>query len=107
MLRPLLHYGFHFLVPILIAFFFFKGRFIKVAIFLLLGILIDVDHLWATPIFDPNRCSIGFHPLHSYWAIAIYFLFVFFKNTRILGLALLIHILADTLDCMMLFLQSK
>ena len=36
--------------------------------------LIDLDHLLATPIFDPARCSIGFHPLHSYYAIGVYFI---------------------------------
>ena len=107
MLRIFLHYGIHFIVPIFIALYFFKGQSFKIAIILLLGILIDVDHLLVTPIFDPNRCSINFHPLHSYWAIFIYTLFLFFTKTRILGIALLIHILADAVDCGMLFLQSK
>ena len=107
MLRIFLHYGIHFVVPIFIALYFFKEQSVKIAIILLLGILIDVDHLLVTPIFDPNRCSISFHPLHSYWAIFIYALFLFFTKTRILGLALLIHILADAVDCGMLFLQSK
>ena len=107
MLRIFLHYGIHFFVPIFIAFYFFKEQSVKIAVILLLGILIDVDHLLANPIFDPTRCSINFHPLHSYWAIFIYTLFLFFKKTRILGIALMIHILADVVDCGMLFLQSK
>jgi hypothetical protein len=107
MLRIILHYGIHLVVPIFIAFYFFKGQSIRIAILLLLGILIDVDHLLATPIFDPNRCSIDFHPLHSYWAIFTYTIFLFFNKTRILGIALMIHILADTADCLMLFLQTK
>jgi hypothetical protein len=37
-----------------------------------LTIIVDLDHLLADPIYDPNRCSIGFHPLHSYPAIVIY-----------------------------------
>ena len=36
---------------------------------------VDLDHLLADPIFDPHRMSIGFHPLHSYPAIAVYVLF--------------------------------
>ena len=28
--------------------------------------LVDLDHLFADPIYDPDRCSIGFHPLHQY-----------------------------------------
>ena len=107
MLRFLLHYGIHFLVPIFVAFYFFKGQSLKIAIVLLMGILIDVDHLFANPIFDPNRCSIGFHPLHSYGAIIAYTTFLYFKKTRIIGIALMIHILADTVDCIMLFLQSE
>lgn len=63
------------------------------------GIFLDLDHLWANPIFDPNRCSINYHPLHTYWAIAAYFILLFFKKTRIFGIAFLIHILADTVDC--------
>lgn len=102
MLRHFVHYGIHFLIPILIAFFFFKDRKLRVAIILLCGIVIDVDHFWANPLFDPNRCSIGFHPLHSYWAILGYSILPFFKPTRIIGLALLIHILADFMDCLLM-----
>ncbi len=103
----MLHYGIHFFVPIFIAFYFFKGQSLKIAIVLVLGIIIDVDHLFANPIFNPNRCSIGFHPLHGYLAIVIYTIFLFFKKTRIIGIALMIHILADTVDCLMLLLQSE
>nr|WP_297783551.1 DUF6122 family protein [uncultured Allomuricauda sp.] len=102
MLRHLIHYGIHFLVPILIAFWFFKDNRIKVALILLAGIIIDIDHLWATPLYDPNRCSIGFHMLHSYWTILGYCILPFFKHTRIIGLALIIHIFADTMDCLLI-----
>lgn len=99
MFRFFVHYGIHFLVPIAIGLFFFKENRLKVIVILLAGIIIDVDHLWANPIFDPERCSIGYHPLHSYWAIAVYFALLYFKKTWIFGLALLIHIFADALDC--------
>lgn len=102
MLRHMVHYGIHFLVPILIAVWFFKGNRLKIALILLAGILIDMDHLLADPLFDPNRCSIGFHPLHSYWAILVYGILPFFKPTRIIGLALIIHIVADMLDCLLM-----
>ena len=102
MLRFLVHYGIHFVVPIAIAFLFFKERKMGVALLLLSGLLIDIDHLWATPIFDPDRCSIGFHPLHSYWAIMGYAVLPFFKKTRLIGLALLLHIVADMIDCLLL-----
>ena len=100
MLRFITHYGIHFIVPILIGFCFFKKNSLRVTLILLSGLLIDLDHLLATPIFDADRCSIGFHPLHSVWAILIYALLPFFPKTRILGLGLIIHIIADTVDCL-------
>ena len=66
---------------------------------MVLGMLIDLDHLLATPIFAPNRCSINFHPLHTYYAIILYFALLIPKKTRLIGLGLVIHILADTTDC--------
>ncbi|MHA7864503.1 DUF6122 family protein [Flagellimonas marinaquae] len=102
MLRHFIHYGIHFLVPILIGFWFFKDHRLRVALILLAGILIDVDHFWANPMFDPQRCSVGFHLLHSYWAIALYCLLPFFKKTRLIGLALIIHIIADSVDCLLM-----
>ena len=102
MLRHLIHYGIHFLIPILIALVFFKDNRVRVALILLGGIAIDVDHIFATPLFDADRCSIGFHPLHSYWAILGYGILPFFKQTRIMGLAFIIHIFADIVDCLLL-----
>ncbi|MDT0607002.1 DUF6122 family protein [Croceitalea rosinachiae] len=99
MLRHILHYGIHFIVPIAIGLFFFKKDQLKIILILLASMLIDLDHLLANPIFDSNRCSVNFHPLHSYWAIAIYLILTYLKKTRILGLGLLIHILADLVDC--------
>ncbi|MCG2459599.1 DUF6122 family protein [Flavobacteriaceae bacterium F89] len=99
MLRFILHYGIHFILPIFVGIIFFKEHRLKIILILLGGILIDVDHLWANPIFDPDRCSIGYHFLHGYWAIALYLALFFYKRTRIIGLALLIHILADSVDC--------
>ena len=102
MLRFIAHYGIHFLVPVAIGLLFFKEKPWQVILILLAGILIDLDHLLADPLFDPNRCSIGFHPLHSYWAIESYAFIFLFKKTRLFGLALLIHIIADTVDCLLM-----
>ncbi len=107
MLRFIVHYGIHFVLPIAIAFLFFKKDQRKVMLILLAGIVIDVDHLLATPIFDPNRCSIAFHPLHTYWAIGLYMALLLFKKSRIFGFALVLHIVADTVDCWLLVLDSK
>lgn len=105
MVRFIAHYGIHFIAPILIACYFYKENKLRVAVILLAGIVIDVDHLMANPMFDANRCSINFHPLHSYWAISLYILLFCIKKTRIFGLALLLHILADVVDC--LFIRSE
>lgn len=102
MLRLFLHYGIHFIVPVLIAWVFFKNQRLNVLLILWAGIIIDIDHLLAEPVFDPMRCSIGFHPLHSYWAIGIYGVLLWPRQTRIVGLALIIHIVADFVDCLFL-----
>lgn len=102
MLRWGLHYGIHFLLPVVIGLLFYKGHRLKAILILLGGILIDIDHLWADPLFDPDRCSINFHPLHTYWAIACYFALLLPQKTRIFGIALLIHILADLTDCLLM-----
>ncbi|MFK5972303.1 MAG: DUF6122 family protein [Flavobacteriaceae bacterium] len=107
MLRFLLHYGIHFFIPIAIGLLFFKETRIRVILILWAGILIDVDHFLANPIFDPDRCSINFHLLHRYWAIAVYIALLFFKKTRIFGIALVLHIIADLVDCWLLAFQSK
>lgn len=67
--------------------------------------LIDLDHLLANPIFQPNRCSIGYHPLHSYYAIIVYFLLLFYpkQTVKIIALGLLLHIFTDLLDCLWTF----
>ena len=61
--------------------------------------LVDVDHLLADPIYDPNRCSIGFHPLHTYPAIAAYVVLLLPRKSRLFALGLLIHMALDALDC--------
>ena len=99
MLQTVVHYSLHLLVPGLIAFVFFRKEWKKAWLIMLATMLIDVDHLLATPIFDPNRCSIGFHPLHTYWATAIYAVLFFFKKTRIIAVGLLFHMLTDFVDC--------
>jgi Family of unknown function (DUF6122) len=102
MLQPLLHYGIHLIVPLIIAYLFFKPKWKLAFLIMLSTMLIDLDHLLATPIFDANRCSINFHPLHSYVAIGIYIVLLLPKKTRLLGLGFCIHILADWVDCLLM-----
>jgi len=62
-------------------------------------ILVDLDHLLASPIYDPERCSIGFHPLHHPYMIILYILLCLPKKTRLIGIGLVIHMALDALDC--------
>lgn len=62
--------------------------------------LVDVDHLLADPIYSPNRCSINFHILHTYYAIGIYVILLYFKKFRIVAVGLLFHMLTDFIDCL-------
>jgi hypothetical protein len=99
MLQSILHYGLHLLFPGLIAWVFFRNKWKKAYLIMLATMLVDLDHLLANPIFDPNRCSIGFHFLHSYYAILIYVTLLLFPKSRIVAIGLLLHMLTDYLDC--------
>ena len=101
MVAFLAHYGTHFIVPIVVAYWGYRAQFRKTLLLLWAGIVIDLDHLLASPIFDPERCSIFFHPLHSSYAIGLYLLLLFFQKTRLIGLACCIHMIADSLDCLL------
>jgi len=102
--QPILHYFFHFGFPLLIAFLFFKKDWKKVYLLFLATMLIDLDHLFATPIFEANRCSINFHFLHSFYAVPFYIAMLFFRRTiRLLGMGLLWHLVTDTIDCVLMY----
>ena len=99
-IRPIIHYFLHFGFPLVLAYIFFRKDW-KKAYFIMLGtMLVDADHLLATPIFAPDRCSINFHLLHTYWAMSVYVILLFFRgNLRIIGVGLLFHMLTDWVDC--------
>lgn len=106
MTQTLIHYFFHFGMPLIVAYVFFRNDYEKVYLILLATMLVDLDHLLATPIFSPNRCSINFHPLHSYYAMAVYVaMLVLPKPYRVIGLGLLLHMLTDLNDCVMTYVQ--
>jgi hypothetical protein len=94
-----IHILLHVVVPLAIAWLFFRDRWQRAFIIMLTTMLVDIDHLLATPLYDPNRCSIGFHPLHTWLAIAVYFTLLLPKSTRLIGLGLVIHMALDALDC--------
>ena len=99
MLRPILHIVLHFLVPGALARWAFAEKWKFAWGIMVLTMLVDIDHLLASPIYDPNRCGIGFHPLHSYLAIAVYAVLAVAVKTRIAGIGLLVHMALDGLDC--------
>ena len=99
-LREFIHYFLHLVFPIVIAKIFFKNNW-KHAYFLMLAtMVVDLDHVFANPVFDPNRSSVGFHPLHSYPMIAVYSLgTIFLKgNYKIIAVGLLFHMFTDFQD---------
>jgi len=100
-LKFIVHYGFHFLLPIVISLCFYKKKWKLVYLLFIGTMLIDLDHLLANPIFDANRCSINFHPLHTFYAIGVYTIMLIPKKIRVLGIALLLHMFADYLDCIL------
>ena len=99
MIRPVVHLLLHFIMPGIVARFSFRDRWIRAWLIMALTIIVDLDHLLADPIYDPNRCSIGYHPLHSYPAILFYLVLTMIPKTRLIGLGLMIHMVLDGLDC--------
>jgi hypothetical protein len=94
--------------PLIIAFVFFRKDWKKVYLILLATMLVDLDHLFANPIFQSNRCSINFHYLHTYYAMLVYFVFLFFKDPlRIIGIGLLFHMFTDFVDCMFMYAKCS
>jgi hypothetical protein len=87
------------LLPGVVAWIFFRSQWKKAWLIMLATMVVDLDHLLADPIYDPARCSIGFHPLHSWYAIGGYGIMVFLPKLRIVGSGLIIHMAADYLDC--------
>lgn len=95
----MLHILLHFLAPALIVSAFFRSCW-KEAYLLMIGTMaVDLDHLLANPIYDPGRCSIGFHPLHQPTFIALYLALCLFPKTRIIGIGLVLHMALDSIDC--------
>ncbi len=99
MLRFFIHYGLHFIVPVIIVYFYRSKHWKKNGLLVLSTMLIDIDHLFASPIYDANRCSVHFHFLHSFPVIYLYFVLLIPNKTRVFAFGLLFHILTDIIDC--------
>ena len=104
--RTIVHLILHFLVPFMVDKTVWKENWLFPFIIMVLTIAVDFDHLLADPIFDPNRCGLGFHPLHSWPSIAVYLVAIFSSRLRIVALGLLIHMGLDGTDCLWIHLRT-
>lgn len=110
MLQTLTHYFLHFIFIGAIAYWYDKKNWKKNWLILLATMLVDVDHVFADPLFDPMRCGIGYHPLHSHYAIGVYILGSIFVKHRVIKLVfigLLFHMITDFIDCLWMFSKCE
>lgn len=112
------HLLLHVIVPIAVALLVYRADSLRAAVVMLSTMAVDLDHLMADPIYDPERCSIGVHPLHAAPAIVLY-LGVFLTTlalarrygstgdhrerrlAQLISLGLLIHMALDWADCVL------
>lgn len=106
-MQQTIHYAFHFIVPVVIALLLYRQRWLRAYGILLLTMMVDIDHLLSTPVYATCRCSIGFHLLHSYPAIGVYILLLFFKPSRLVAIGLLWHMATDYVDCLLQMVYCK
>lgn len=111
----MLHIVLHFAAPAVITLVIARDRWLNTWLILMATMLVDVDHLLANPVYDPERCSIGFHPLHTVPAMATYAVLfgspvalrridalrksVVVRVFGLIGLGLLVHMALDGIDC--------
>lgn len=94
------HIVLHFVMPAIVAATCFRRDWKKAFVIMLATMAIDLDHLLADPMYDPNRCSVGFHPLHKLWLIPMYIALSVHDKTKYVGLGLVIHLFLDWTDCL-------
>lgn len=111
------HIVLHVVVPVIIALLFYRIHWKLAAVVMISTMLVDLDHLFATPIYDPERCSIGFHLLYTLPAILIYIVMFaaplvqslqsiseksekHIRTVHLVGAGFLIHMVLDWNDCL-------
>ena len=101
--RHFIHYSFHLIVPFVFGKLFWKENWWKAGIIMVGTMVIDLDHLLADPIFDPNRCGIGFHPFHRLGVGIVYggLLTVPSWKVRAVSIGCLWHLCTDAIDCLL------
>lgn len=105
MFRPAFHLVLHVVVPGVAARTAWAERWKSALLIMMATMIVDLDHLMAVPVYDPDRCSIGFHPLHTYPAIGVYFLLLLIPQIRLIGVGLLIHMALDKIDCLWMLVR--
>ena len=93
------HILLHFVIPAIVAGLFFRQDWKRAYLIMVATMIVDLDHLLANPVYDPARCGIGFHPLHTLWPLVIYAALCFIPKARYIGVGLVIHMILDSLDC--------
>ncbi|WKN30189.1 DUF6122 family protein [Porifericola rhodea] len=107
-MQTFVHYFLHLVFPAFLACMLFKKQWKKAYLILLATMLVDLDHLLANPVFQDNRCSIGFHYLHTVYAMVVYVVLLFLRRPfNIIGLGLLFHMFTDLIDCLFMFSECK
>ena len=125
--HTMVHLALHFVLPLLVALVFYRTTWRHSWLLLVSTMLVDIDHLLATPIYDPARCSIGFHPLHTAVPFAVYVVLFalpllawlwdkaapreraeadrskkpIVRTLHLVGLGLIIHMALDWSDCVL------
>ena len=93
LIRAVVHYGLHFLAPLLLALLFKRGHRAKAYWVMVCTMLVDLDHLFA-------------NPLHSYVAIGVYVIMCLLPYEKLnwpwwlraIGIGLIFHMLTDWQD---------
>ena len=114
----MIHIALHFIVPLMVALAFYRGGWRGAMLIMISTMIIDADHLLADPVYDPQRCSIGFHPMHTAPVIVAYLALFALpllvargadggtmkpvpSVLHVVGLGLLIHVALDASDCIL------
>ena len=97
--QKITHLSGHTLLPIAISYAGYGSSWESAAKIMIASNLVDADHLLTKPIYNPNRCSIESHPLHSLPMIGLYSAMLFNEKTQEWGVGLLAHMAVDYVDC--------
>lgn len=99
MIRPALHLVLHVVVPLAVAFLAARPAWRRAFVVMIATMAVDLDHLLADPLYNPNRCSLTAHPLHEPLLFPVWAALALWPQTRWVGVGLLIHMALDGIDC--------